>query len=290
MPAPVLALLLLLPQAAARVPSSDPTADRVGVVQRLALPRAVSAPDTFDVEVRFAGERRRLVLRRHALRAPDARVRVWGADGLEREVAAPPSTVYRGSVAGEPGSVVLASFFDGELTATVHTGRPEAPGWTIEPAADGSGRYAVREVDHAHPEGPAEAFCGVRDFAPHAETTLPFRAAATPRDGRCLKLCEIAFDADFEYYQLKGSSVPGVIAAIDAIMNQVDYFYARDVLITYALTGYVVRTAPFYTPSSGGDLLDQFRAEWNANQTVSRDIAHLMTDKGRSSSTAGWPG
>ena len=41
---------------------------------------------------------------------------------------------------------------------------------------------------------------------------------------------------------------------------------------------YVVRTAPFYTPTSGGSLLDQFRTEWITNQAaIPRDIAHLMT-------------
>ena len=63
-------------------------------------------------------------------------------------------------------------------------------------------------------------------------------------------------------------------------MNAVDFFFARDARITYAITGYVVRTAPFYSPTGGGNLLDLFRAEWNTNQTgLQRDIAHLMTGK-----------
>ena len=78
---------------------------------------------------------------------------------------------------------------------------------------------------------------------------------------------------------LSGSTA-ATIAQIDAHMNLVDFFYARDVLIQHAITGYVIRTAPFYTPTSGGDLLDQFRNEWNTNQTgITRDLGHLMTAK-----------
>jgi len=42
----------------------------------------------------------------------------------------------------------------------------------------------------------------------------------------------------------------------------------------------VVRTSPFYFPTGGGDLLDQFVNEWNTNMgSVERDLAHLMTGK-----------
>ena len=48
----------------------------------------------------------------------------------------------------------------------------------------------------------------------------------------------------------------------------------------HQLTEIVVRTEPFYTPTSGGSLLNQFRTEWNTNmQDVPRDITHLMTGK-----------
>jgi hypothetical protein len=96
----------------------------------------------------------------------------------------------------------------------------------------------------------------------------------------CAQRAQIAFEADYEYYQLKGSSVAGTVAAIEGHMNEVDFFYQRDLRVSYELTQVVVRTAPFYVPVSGGDLLDQFRAEWNSTfASVPRDMAHLMTAK-----------
>ncbi|MEM7516431.1 MAG: LamG-like jellyroll fold domain-containing protein, partial [Planctomycetota bacterium] len=64
------------------------------------------------------------------------------------------------------------------------------------------------------------------------------------------------------------------------LMNLVDYYYGRDLNVRFELTHFLVRTAPFYTPTSGGDLLNQFRAEWNGPQAgIPRDLAHLMTAK-----------
>lgn len=106
--------------------------------------------------------------------------------------------------------------------------------------------------------------------------TLP---GASGLDPHCGWRCEIAFDVDFEYFQAKGS-VDAVAAAVDLMLAEVDAFYARDLGVTFTLTALVVRTAPFYAPTSGGDLLDLFRAEWNSNQaSIPRDIAHLMTGK-----------
>ncbi len=96
----------------------------------------------------------------------------------------------------------------------------------------------------------------------------------------CVTICELAFDCDFEYFQAKGSDIASVLDSVEAHMNQVDWYYARDTKITYHIPEVVVRTAPFYAPVSGGDLLNQFRDEWNTNQTgVKRDIAQLLTGK-----------
>ena len=81
------------------------------------------------------------------------------------------------------------------------------------------------------------------------------------------------------FYVSHGSSVPATIAAVEAVLNDVDFFFARDALITYATTDIIIRTTPFYPP--GSNLLTPFMDEWNANQTgIVRDVAHLLTDLG----------
>ena len=238
-------------------------------------------PAAFEVAVVHAGVERWMRLERHALRAPGAAVQVWHR-GRTTTVPAPEPGTYRGTLLDEPGSLVLASLTAEGLWADVFADGEVAPGWGVRPLrrldrAQPRARHATLALGHDHG---LPAACGFDPAAGDGPAAAVQRAIAIAEPLDCLKLCEIAFDADFEYYQLKGSSVAAVVDAVDAIMNEVDFFYARDARITYRVSGYVVRTSPFYAPVDGGDLLELFRLEWNANQTgVQRDIAHLMTAK-----------
>ena len=251
-------------------------------LQSVSLPQG--RPALFEATLTRNGAPLRIALRRHSVRAAGATLRVHlperdrSSSRSWREEPLPPPATYRGSVVGVPGSVVLASLQSGGLSADILL--PGDQRWSVRPVSEidssaARALHAVFDETHDHWRVPA---CGVGDEyrAPNAAT----QPLVTQPGPACLKLAEIAFDADFEYFQSKGSSVSAVVDAIDAIMNQVDFYYARDVLITYRTTGYVVRTAPFYTPTSGGDLLDLFEAEWTANQAgIQRDLTHLMTAK-----------
>jgi len=249
-----------------------PSAAPAGL-ESVALARPALPPESVTLELSLGGAPAALELARHSLRAPGAFVRVSGAEGSVDQ-APPPVTTYRGGVRGEAGSVVLASLLPTGWSAWIE--RDTGERFELEPLGDA----AHPELHLVRPALDAPDFrCGASDdavrFGP-AGGRLGLGARANER--RCLSLAEIAFDADLEYYQAKGSSVPAVVAAIDQLLNQVDFFYARDVQITYALTAYVVRTSAFYQPTSGGNLLDLFRTEWTTNQAaIPRDMAHLMT-------------
>lgn len=232
----------------------------------LALPPGL--PPQLSLVVPCAGRALTLDLALRDLRAPDAFVRVVGADGKSHDEPPPPPSTYLGTVRGEPTSLVTASLRPEGLSARIELADGER--YELTPAGGARHRLAPRRIE--------DFVCGAAHAAAAPEPLDVLAASAAPLRPSCLREAEIAFDADFAYYQAKGSSVAGVVAAIDAILAEVELFYARDVAITYRLTAYVVRTAPFYTPTSGGDLLDQFRAEWLTNQAaVPRDIAHLMT-------------
>lgn len=275
LPLAALALLGPLPaHATAQSSARGPAAPRTEPPVELRLP--AEPPELVTLELPLGPAAReplaRIELARHALRAPGAFVRVVGPLGASADQAPPPVTTYRGTVLDDPGSAVVASLLPEGWTAWIELGS----GATLELRPDGR-RGLHRLRPGTAPDGPV---CGAPDEAAPADAaaTLPF--SLQPAGARCLARAEIAFDADFEYFQAKGASVPGVVAAIDAILNQVDFFYQRDVQITFALTAYVVRTAPFYAPTGGGDLLDRFRTEWSTNQSgIQRDMAHLMTGK-----------
>jgi hypothetical protein len=100
--------------------------------------------------------------------------------------------------------------------------------------------------------------------------------------GSCFSIAELAFDCDFECYQLNGSSVPNTVANIDAVLNAMNVIYARDVQIEHILTATIVRASepdpyPSFDPYA---ILDAFVTEWNANQgSISRGAAHLAVGK-----------
>ncbi len=276
----MLQLLSLLSSLAWSVPCTawprpGAPADPVSADFVLALP--TDAPESVRLELPFLARPLHVALARHSLRDRGARAFVVDASGARQEVALAPPRTYRGRVGELPGSVVLAET-DGQGTwnAQIHW-----RGARFRLEHRDAGRYRLRRVGHEHDPlfdcgTESEALTVAGAGAGHDDATPLMR----PPDVVCIQRAEIAFDADFEYWQLKGSDVNATIAAIEAHMNQVDYFYARDAGIAYAITGFVVRTAPFYTPTTGGELLDQFRSEWNANQSdISRDLAHLMTAK-----------
>ena len=109
-----------------------------------------------------------------------------------------------------------------------------------------------------------------------------------------LTTAELACDADYEYFQHWGS-VSGVQTRIESVINTMNLQYERDVSITHAITTIIVRSSSSdpYSRKGASQLLNQFRAEWNSNQSgVVRDVAHLFTGRALTGSTIGiaWVG
>lgn len=233
-----------------------------------------------------------LVLERSSRRAPGFTVLAWLADGTFQELPVGPPRTYRGALGD---GTVLARLEPLGLAADWHRAdgsvvrlRPLAP----LGAGHGPGDHVVLHGPASealplpacgadHPTAAATLAAGPTPGADLRVDGLGGQAGPTgPGPGPCLQRAAIAFDADFEYFSAQGSSVPETVATIEGHLDQVDFFYARDMGLTYELTQVVVRTAPFYAPTGGGDLLDQFRAEWNSTlAAVPRDLAHLMTGK-----------
>jgi len=234
------------------------------------------------VSVVLAGRSERLVLQPRSIRAPGFRVLAQDHTGALHEVAASEPTTYRGYVDGYGGSKVSACFRDGSLQALVSLGSSDAGTWVIEPlrgvSVEGAARPHViyRSADVSPPPG----ICGNFD-APNAEA-----AHATPKEvvttNMPVKVCQIACDADHEYYATNGSSVATTTAEIETILNGVSAIFERDTHIALEITQVIVHTAEPdpYTATTADGVLSQFRTEWNSNHAdIPRDIAHLFTGR-----------
>ncbi|MHC4694960.1 MAG: M12 family metallo-peptidase, partial [Planctomycetota bacterium] len=250
----------------------------------LTLPKSI--PDRFIVVVEFEGVLQMLHLERYSVRTSVFRSRIQQADGRIVEIAPPPIRTYRGFIEGRPDSFVAASLLTGGLTVSII--EPDKSIWHIEPVPKWgmSGEEQIHVVYRQEDVIPGDGICG-SDVLTHPDEDDGLVAGDKASDGMlqtgdCIKVCEIAFDADLEFYQKNGSSVPDTIADIENIVNSMDLIYARDTLIRYAVTDTLVRTAEPdpYSSTGSGDLLGEFRSEWNSNQThITRDTAHLMTGR-----------
>lgn len=256
--------------------------DPIGSLQRLSVP--TNPEGLVVIAVELDGQPADLVLERHSLRAGDFQLMVSRPDGSLVSMPAPRPNTWRGSVPGWPESMVTATINHEGLAAIVSDHATDRE-WQIQPAAGlPAGTYSVaRTSDLPDPGG----VCGVTNELSIEE---PGGGPATGNLGTGLQLCEIAFDADFEFYQRNGSSVSATVDDIERIMNRVDTIYVRDTDVTFQLTGIVVRSnsADPYTSSDAGTLLTQFRNHWNSNFTgIRRDLAHLFTGRNINGGTIG---
>ncbi len=195
----------------------------------------------------------------------------------------PASRTYRGYVQGLPGAIVSASLIDGQFEGLVFV-NPEII-WEIQPLSKVDPNAAPDEyiIFDSTDLLPHDNICGVDDQHNNHDNIAPINVGGGNNgSGDALKFCEIAFDADVEFYNKNGQSVPNTVADIENVLDRIDVIYQRDVEVGYEITTIIVRTQEPdpYTTTDPGALLNQFRSEWNARQTgIQRDIAHLMTGK-----------
>lgn len=246
--------------------------------------QAITVPDPCPPEVvvpvRLESDVIHLALERVWLRSGEFRVLVDEGGGRIREVKAPTPTTYRGTVQEWPGSRIAASIESGQFRALVIG--PEHV-WNVQPVSDfvpGAGGFvAVRDDRVITPPGVCPSIAG--PGRPPVLLGERHGVRGNPRGGVQWQ-SGLAVDADVEYFNMNGSSVPNTISDIEGVINAVNVVYERDCLMTHVLTAILVRTAEPdpYNASNNMALLNEFRDEWNSNQQgVARDSVHLFTGR-----------
>lgn len=255
-------------------------------LQDLSLPAQAGA--AFAVPVALDGAPMQLLLSPYSMRSPHFQLLVQVEGGaIVQQTPAPPAT-YRGEVEGVPGSVVSASLIDGQLTALIRLA-PGLPVFGVQPASAiaPTASHRLHAVYSSFDRLELDGLCGTDTSAPWIpEPPLP----AGPGDAAGDKVCEIACDADVEFYNKNSQSVTATENDIENVLNAVEAIYQADVGILYTTTTILVRTVESdpYSSTSPGTLLNQFSAHWNGSQAaIPRDVAHLFTGKELSGSVIG---
>ncbi|MEM7412795.1 MAG: zinc-dependent metalloprotease [Myxococcota bacterium] len=207
--------------------------------------------------------------------------------------------VYRGELAGTPGSWVRLVERDGGWTGMIWDGvelyaidRTRDLGDTLADVTEGEANvvYRMADVEHAEP-----THCGVDPDAPRMEEgdERPSRYGALREELSSLQaltatagsLLEVSVVADADYVAIHGSESA---AAVVARMNIVDGIFAEQVDVT-------LRLAEIQTLASNGSLtatgasalLSQFSIFTNQGNVSNPGLAHLFTGRNLSGSTVG---
>ncbi|MEO0479544.1 MAG: M12 family metallo-peptidase [Planctomycetota bacterium] len=245
--------------------------------------------EAFQMSMSIGGSDYLMSLQPNDLRGPNYQLLV--DDG--NTITAMPrseSVTWRGIVLTQDGPIadaaVSVSIVDGAMDGMIHLGG-ELGTYFIEPTQKyESSMPAESHIVYHRSDIATAGACGVDDRLTPVNTGQALTGQGL--GGPTLREAEIAFDADFDLYQLRGSSVPATESFITAILNNIDAIYINDVDITYVITTILVRTAVTYTSTSAGGVLNQFSQRWNSQHgSIQRDLAHLFSGKTTFGSTLG---
>lgn len=267
-------------------------------VQALALPSG-DAWAPFAATVDLGGQHVELVLEPHRVRSADYfQVQTMDEAGRVTMIDAPAPTTYKGSILGQPGARVRASLVDGRLHATIRL--PDGDAWVVQPidghvpGAPRDAHIVFRAADSTQRGGLGCPVGTGGEFEPAARRgrTPLAPAGGEPTEeslGPTVKLCEVAFEVDYEYYVLMGASTTAVFNDVENVMNSVEGMYENEgINIQFEVTTINVRTAnaaPYMGVTNPGTLLDTLAAEWSSNNPalgstmVRRDVVHMFTNK-----------
>ena len=250
----------------------------------LALPAQPGA--AFEVVVPLGGAVHVMVMEPSTVRGEGFRAYVQGDRGMVAIVPPTPAT-YAGWVEGQDESVVAGSLIGGQLHAIIKMGNGPEDVWSVHPLskivpdAPRTIHVVTREADIKW----GDWRCGVADVG-RVPQPMPGGGGT-----EAVRVCELALEADFQFYQSNGSNENTTIADMENVINAMNVIYVNETELTHQVVFVIVRTTSGsnpYTTNNPGNLLDQFRAHWSANfGTVKRDLAHLFTGRNLDGSVIG---
>lgn len=225
-----------------------------------------------------------LELERFEVFTDDAKLIVVTDDG-EIETPRPDMQLWRGTVAGEPGSIAFIA-----MTPTWAQGYVRSGGETYLISSGERGDSPTMIFGASGPAGkaiPAGGTVCEGGLIPPGippEAILPERpntGESSDRGGFACKQYRIAVETDNEFAQRLGSTTAAQNYAT-LLMAASSEIYQRDLNIQLKMSYLRIwTTADPWTAANTGAQLDQFVSYWNQNMTsVPRDLAHFFSTRG----------
>ncbi len=254
-----------------------------GTVQILNI--APNANGDYIIPIQVGGQQRTISAQPYDLRGAGYQLLLQDATGVH-VMPTPACVTFRGILLEEPTTTVVATIENGTITASIHE-ELAAPGvegkvWVVQPinTVQPTAGASVHIVFEASDSAQLPYQCGTGPAQPQ---NLP-----APVGVDVIRECDIALEADVQFYQQNGSNVTVTQNDITSIMNQIEFIYNRDCDIQYNITTIMVTTTGVYTSNSASTLLNQFAGRWNSvHAGIPRDTAHLFTGRSINGGTIG---
>ena len=254
----------------ARVRAKDPALGRIA--------RGLPAGGKLRVDgLRIDGIASSLDLERFEVWAADAEVLVDGA-----RHAAPQTAYFRGTVEGDPESVVFLAVRPGDGVAGLiaRGGAYHGIGRVRR-----SGALRTRKVDLSHVDG--VPFGCETDSLPRlpAPSALVTGDAVSEAASTAAYTARIAVETDYEYYA-KFNDTTKALDYMGDVIGYASVIYSREVNTSLVISWSRAvdrgrRRDPWTATSGTSAALDEFMAYWRANMGgVNRTLAHMLSGKG----------
>ena len=255
--------------------------DRLGVsayTLQDSVPQAAGAG--LEAHVRVGGGSYTLLLTPSQIVADGAKMSLDYGNGVMVEAGPPEMGIYEGTVAGVPGSSVVAQWVEGRFSAMVmHEGKMA---WHVQPLNDVQrgmpGHVAYLQSDVL----PEAGVCGNEQFVLSTSRVQSLVKGGTLHVTDGGLVAEVGCEADFNYTSTLGGSGTAVAQDISRVMAWVSKYFTEAVGVRFRVIRYVIRLNNIgnYTDFDAGPLLNAFGVRWNFYffQT-DRDLAHLFTGR-----------
>lgn len=248
-------------------------ATRVGQSVRVALPGA-RGQEILDLE-------------RINPIAPGAHIVAVDETGAESPIDLSNLVLLRGSIAGDPDSLVFVSVADDRVNGFVRA----QDGLRVISSGEGGfdGPIAVEYTTDLN-LGDGTPFCSVDTQDPsyypdHSIDSIEptDHSDATQRGGAPCRVARIAVDSDYEFTQIFGGDTTASASYALTLMAASSSVYERDLNVRFIVPYLRVFSAnvdPYFGSSGTGNFLDEMRDHWNVSKRhVPRETVHGLSGR-----------
>ena len=239
-----------------------------------------------EISVEISGQNYVIDYVFHSIRSSQFKLMVQQENGELVEQDAPAVSTIRGTLRGVEGSRVVGSLTEVGLSAMIKF--PSGENYFIEPVSKTIDDPALTGAHVVYSRGdviPHQGTCGADAELVQVEEKfdVPLIAAAG-----VLQECEVAVDADFEYFATFGFSTNATLSQIELILNVMNDQYESQVGIRHTVSVAVLRTNSVdpYSTSDPQGLLNQVQA-LHQTSGISGDLVHLFTGRDLNGPTIG---